>query len=190
MSSLGESFEYERKFIVEDASIVNGIEADFIVQSYIALREGYVVRMRLVVDVEGESYKRLPQGALDSMWWTFIVNGEWTVRRGVLTVKAPGVEGIRYEAELELPPEVAVHFCRLADNVIIKERYPVIHGDDLWVVDVFLGQNAPLVVAECERDVPVVDLDIPSFCGREITGDFRYSNECLAAFPYGSRGDA
>jgi hypothetical protein len=185
---LDESFEFERKFLVGERSIVVGVDPDLIIQSYLTIREGYVVRVRLHVDADGQFLPDVTNENLDAVWWSYVANGEWVVRRGVLTVKTPGVSGIRFESELELPPEVALHFCRLSDNVIIKLRYPIIWGEDLWVIDIFCGQNSPLMLAECERDEPVDELDVPSFCGREVTGDFRYSNECLAAFPFGTWG--
>ena len=63
-------------------------------------------------------------------------------------------------------------------------------GDDGWVVDVFAGGNAPLVVAEVERGGPVTDLVVPSFCVTEVTDDPRFANDALARAPYGTWGDA
>ena len=52
------------------------------------------------------------------------------------------------------------------------------------MIDEFCGENRPLVVAECERTSPVVDLEIPSFATAEITGDSRFSNDELVNSPY------
>lgn len=182
------TFEFERKFLVSDRSIVEKMEGNLIVQSYLAVREGYVVRVRIHMDLLEKIEPLDNPELLEASWWKFVDNRKWIPREGIITVKSPGIDGIRYEAELELAPEVAVHFCRLADNVIIKLRYPVVWGDDLWIVDVFCGNNAPLIMAECERDQPIISLSVPDFCAEEVTNDFRYSNECLAMFPFGTRG--
>ena len=65
-----------------------------------------------------------------------------------------------------------------------KTRHAVWLGGDGWVVDVFGGGNAPLVVAEVERGGPVTDLTIPTFCVTELTDDPRFSNDGLARAPY------
>ena len=52
------------------------------------------------------------------------------------------------------------------------------------MLDEFLGANAPLVVAECERGGPVTDLTIPDFCVTEVTDDPRFANDALAGTPF------
>ncbi|PRC56775.1 hypothetical protein C6A85_36905, partial [Mycobacterium sp. ITM-2017-0098] len=49
--------------------------------------------------------------------------------------------------------------------------------------------NAPLLLAEVERNGPVVDLAIPSFCTTEVSEDDRFRNEYLAHHPFGSWAD-
>ena len=53
-----------------------------------------------------------------------------------------------------------------------------------WVVDVFAGANAPLVIAEVERSDPEAPLTIPPWCGEEITGRGELSNAALAMRPW------
>ena len=57
-------------------------------------------------------------------------------------------------------------------------------GEDGWVVDRFLADNAPLLVGEVERARPVTDLAIPDFCVTEVSEDPRFGNEYLAHHPF------
>ena len=61
------------------------------------------------------------------------------------------------------------------------------HGLDLpggdWVLDVFEGGNAPLLVAEVELEHPDQPVDLPAWCVRELTGRRDLSNAALAARP-------
>lgn len=54
--------------------------------------------------------------------------------------------------------------------------------DPFFEVDVFQGPLAGLVIAEVELKHELQAFTPPSWLGREITGDKRYSNESLAKF--------
>ncbi|MEB3158340.1 MAG: CYTH domain-containing protein [Synechococcus sp.] len=100
-----------------------------------------------------------------------------------LTLKAPAEGYARHEFEYSVPLEDAEALWRLAPHRLSKTRYTLnLDGGD-WVVDCFAGENAPLVLAEVELPVLDVALEIPSWCGREITGDNRWSNAALASQP-------
>ncbi len=89
----------------------------------------------------------------------------------------------RLEFEYEIPSADAEALLALTDQQLCKIR----HGLDLaggdWVLDVFEGDNAPLVVAEVELAHPDQPVDLPAWCVREITGRRDLSNAALAAFP-------
>lgn len=70
--------------------------------------------------------------------------------------------------------------------MVLKVRSSVWLGEDGWIIDRFLAGNAPLMMAEVERDGPVVDLTIPSFCTTEVSEDDRFRNEYLAEHPFGT----
>ena len=100
-----------------------------------------------------------------------------------LTLKAPAGGYARHEFEYPLPLADAEDLWLLAPQQLTKTRYALnLPGGD-WVVDCFAGENAPLVLAEVE--LPSVDapLELPSWCGLEITGDNRWSNAALASNP-------
>lgn len=177
MSGYGD-FEFERKFFVDDLPAVAASDPApaLIVQAYLFGADGYAVRVR----VQGTAPATVdaPVGALlDAL-------GDDAV--GTMTAKGPAVGGTRYEAERELDAQVAGQIVRRAGDVVVKVRYSAWLGEDGWVLDRFLGGNAPLVLAEVERATPVVDLDIPDFCRTEVSEDDRFRNEYLARHPYGS----
>lgn len=67
---------------------------------------------------------------------------------------------------------------------IEKTRYHVPHGDHLWEIDVFDGDNAGLVVAEVELKDENEAFAMPPWAGEEVSHDTRYYNVCLVNHPY------
>jgi adenylate cyclase len=175
-------FEFERKFFVRELPAVAASDPSpaLIVQSYLFAADGYAVRVRVQgcapTDLDAD-----PGGLLDAL-------GDDSI--GTMTAKGPAVGGTRYEAERELDPLVAAQIVRRADHVITKIRYSVWLGEDGWIIDRFLGVNAPLLLAEVERGSPVVNLAIPAFCAAEVSEDDRFRNEYLAHHPYDTWADA
>jgi adenylate cyclase len=100
-----------------------------------------------------------------------------------------GRGGIRSELEVEL---TAAQFDTLWEATsgrrIEKTRYEIRHAGAIMEVDVYHGELAGLVTAECEfasaaesrRFVP------PDWFGREVTNDPAYKNQSLAVRPRGS----
>jgi len=173
-------FEFERRFIVRNFPEDYRDTPALIVQSYFLAADGYAIRVRcqasnLVADFDemrdGKEILRKYREAVDF---------------AAITVKGPAAGGTRYESERAIDPGVAVELVLRGSNLVIKERYSVWLGEDGWVVDVFGGENAPLIIAECERSSPVTNLEIPNFCITEITDDHRFSNDALAHHPYGA----
>ncbi|MFO8237181.1 MAG: CYTH domain-containing protein [Prochlorococcaceae cyanobacterium] len=106
--------------------------------------------------------------------------------------QAPEAEGqgqgglVRQEFEYPIPPADAGALLALTRRQLRKRR----HGLDLaggdWVVDVFEGANAPLVVAEVELERPDQPVAVPPWCGLELTGRHELSNAALAHNPLAS----
>jgi CYTH domain-containing protein len=101
-----------------------------------------------------------------------------------MTVKGPSLGGTRYEVEHTLDPYVAIELVKRGGKTIIKNRYSAWIGQDGWVIDIFGGDNAGLIIAECERMSPVVDLEIPKFCIEEVTDNSDFTNDSLVNVPY------
>ena len=177
MSDTGHGdFEFERKFFLLEVPAVAASDPRPVViaQAYLFAADGYAVRVRLQGSVPTELDTPLPE----------LVAALCGDGIGTMTAKGPAAGGTRYEAERELDPLVAGQIVARAPHVVLKVRSSVWLGEDGWVIDRFLGGNAPLVLAEVERGGPVVDLTIPSFCTTEVSEDDRFRNEYLAEHPF------
>ncbi len=180
MDSLGLDFEFERRFFVAEMpeQLLSGVTPDLIVQTYFLASQGYGLRIRLQAtslnrevpeDISGKEAVELFADDFDLC---------------VLAAKGPYTGGTRYEAERVLDVNVGTQMSLLGGTTLTKLRYGVWLGQDGWVIDRFLGDNKPLIVAECERTGPVVDLEIPAFCVEEVTEDRRFSNDALTVKPF------
>ncbi|GAA2542095.1 hypothetical protein [Mycolicibacterium diernhoferi] len=170
-------FEFERKFFVRELPAVATSDPSpaLIVQAYLFAADGYAVRIRLQGPAP-DTLDGTPAALVQRL-------GEDAI--GTMTAKGPAAGGTRYEAERNLDPMVAGQIVSRAEHVVAKVRYSAWLGEDGWVLDRFLGGNAPLVLAEVERGSPVVDLTIPGFCLTEVSEDDRFRNEYLAHNPFG-----
>ena len=66
---------------------------------------------------------------------------------------------------------------------ITKIRYQLKINKKNWVVDVFEEANSCLKIAEIELNSESEEIQIPSWCGQEITGIKSLSNASLAIAP-------
>lgn len=174
-------FEFERKFFVRELPAVAASDPApaLIVQAYLFAADGYAVRVR----VQGPAPAELGTTAAE------LADAPGDESIGTMTAKGPAVGGTRYEAERELDPLVAAQIVRRSEFVVAKVRYSMWLGEDGWIIDQFLGRNAPLLLSEVERGGPVVDLAIPSFCVSEVSEDDRFRNEHLAHHPFSTWAD-
>ena len=129
---------------------------------------------------------RITQGYLNS-------HPERTVRvriwgeQGFITVKGIGSgSGMkRFEWEKEIPVEEARELIALCEpGVIDKVRHRIPVGEHIFEVDVFMGENEGLILAEVELEQENEYFQRPEWLGEEVTGDPRYYNAALAKKPY------
>jgi adenylate cyclase len=106
--------------------------------------------------------------------------------KAYITIKGE-VQGIsRSEFEYAIPLEDAHAMLLLCDGPLIeKTRHLIPHEGHVWEVDVFHGKNEGLIIAEIELTKETQDVPIPEWVGKEVTGDHRYYNSCLAVHPLG-----
>jgi adenylate cyclase len=153
--------EVERKFLVEGEAWRDGVtSATHIVQGYIAASATATVRVR----IKGEHAYLTLKGATS------------------------GIE--RSEFEYEIPVDDArAMLAKLATGPVIdKVRHLVPVGDHTWEVDIFAGDNAPLVMAEVELAHADEPFELPDWAGQDVSADRRYYNANLAREPYSRWG--
>ncbi|MFA1621466.1 CYTH domain-containing protein [Rhizobium mongolense] len=145
--------EIERKFLVRNDGWRAKAETKSILrQGYIASMDDRSVRVR-------------------------ILDG----KRARLTIKIGRNTVTRDEFEYEIPVSDAEELMQSTIGLVIeKTRYRVPHDNFVWEVDVFAGAHRGLVIAEVEMKSENDDPSRPAWLGREVTGDFRYSNQALA----------
>lgn len=177
-------FEFERRFVARNVpATLLETNPTLIVQSYLLSDEGWAVRIR----AQAPGVAATLDPAADEL--ALLEAHVDAVDFGAVTVKGPMNAGTRYEAEREIDPTVAVELVRRGGGRVAKLRHAVWLGEDGWVIDVFAGRNAPLVVAEVERGGPVTDLAIPDFAVTEVTVDPRFANDALARSPFSAWAD-
>jgi adenylate cyclase len=129
--------------------------------------------------------RRLAQGYLGA------VGGKASVRVRVgggearFNIKASVVGSSRAEYDYEMPMQDAEEIlASLCVGRVEKVRHLIDHGDHVWEVDEFSGDNAGLIVAEIELSDRDEDFDRPDWLGEEVTDDARYYNHALAQKPF------
>jgi CYTH domain-containing protein len=180
MSNITKEFEYERRFFCKEfpEQYDSGFMPTLIIQNYYLSEDGYAIRIRVQsMDLQVKMTKNTdPLEILENYYDKFDL--------AQFTVKGPSVGGTRYEVEQSVDPLVAKEMIKRGGKTIIKNRISSWISNDGWVVDLFGGKNHDLIIAECERMSPVVDLEIPPFCLEEVTDDKRFSNDSLVNTPY------
>lgn len=149
--------EIERKFRVCGDFRLSAVRSQRMKQGYICATSGKTVRVRLAGN------------------------------QAFLTIKGPsGANGwSRYEFEQAIFIHDAEELLQLCEpGIIDKERFYIPAGQHTWEVDVFHGENEGLVIAEIELGSEEDTFDHPVWLGREVTGEKRYYNAMLSAYPY------
>lgn len=91
----------------------------------------------------------------------------------------------REEVEVSINPEVGKKLMdTILDKLIHKVRYIVSYKGLFIEVDMFLGDNTGLVLAEIELDSEDQILDLPTWIGKEVSYDPKYYNNNLINEPF------
>ena len=147
--------EIERKFLVSNlnACLQRYTTSRSIVQGYLSFDPARTVRVRK------------------------------TDTKAFLTIKGKSnaTGDTRFEWEKEIPENEATQLLDLClGQIIRKTRYVVPHQSHLFEVDVFSGKLQGLVIAEVELSAADEQIDLPTWIGKEVTGDSQYYNSDLA----------
>ena len=115
---------------------------------------------------------------------------EWTTRiriidnnQAYITLKSSLNGLVNNEFEYSIPIRDATELIKLSKYKIIKTRYQLKINNKNWVVDLFDGSNYSLKIAEIELKSESEEIQVPSWCGQEITGFKSLSNAFLAKIP-------
>ena len=148
--------EIERKFLVKTGAWQPEVVATRICQGYLLSSQARVVRER----TKGN--------------------------KAFLTIKGANNGIVRDEFEYEIPINDAElllhHYCE--QPLLEKLRYQERHCGHEWEIDVFLGANEGLIVAEVELKAENEQLELPAWAGEEVSTDSRYFNVNLIKNPY------
>ena len=149
--------EIERKYLIDPRKwqLVDKPVGHFYRQGYLSSDQNKVIRVRL------------------------------TDKSGFLTIKGATKGMSRPEYEYVIPHEEAKELLdSFAESELTKVRYKIKFGQHIWEVDVFLGKNEGLIVAEIELSNETEHFDLPTWVGQEVTDDNRYYNSNLTINPY------
>jgi CYTH domain-containing protein len=71
-------------------------------------------------------------------------------------------------------------------SVLAKTRFQVAYAGRRWELDVYSGENEGLLIAEIELESGADIVELPTWLGREVTGEARYYASRLARNPFRS----
>ncbi|GAB2624158.1 CYTH domain-containing protein [Emticicia sediminis] len=108
-----------------------------------------------------------------------------TDTKGFMTIKGKSEGATRAEFEYEIPKEEAIQLLDMfAVSDLTKYRHKTVFAEKLWEVDVFLGENEGLIVAEIELSSEDEIFDLPDWAAEEVTGEKKYYNSNLSTLPF------
>jgi CYTH domain-containing protein len=153
--------EIERKYVVDPKQWKPKDAGVHFKQGYLSSHKERVVRIR----IEGATAKLTVKG----------------ITRGIR----------RAEFEYAIPVGDAVTMLdTLCEQPLIeKRRYKEVIGGRTWEIDVFLGDNEGLVLAEVELKSEDDEIEVPPWAIREVSNDPRYYNSNLLKLPYKAWGN-
>jgi len=95
-----------------------------------------------------------------------------------------GTHRMEYEYSIPLTEGLEILNSLCEKPIIEKTRHLVPYKQHIWEIDVFIGDNEGLIVAEVELSAIGESFDIPAWVGKEVTEDLRYYNNNLCQHPY------
>ena len=150
--------EIERKFLVKNLDFkTESFEKKYIKQGYLNSNKNRTVRIRVSDD------------------------------KAFITIKGKSNTAgtSRFEWEKEIPFSEAVELLVLCEPYLIeKQRYLIKKGIHTFEVDLFLGDNSGLIVAEIELSAESEGFEKPTWLAKEVTGELKYYNSSISKLPF------
>lgn len=103
--------------------------------------------------------------------------------KAFLTIKGPG-QISRLELEYNIPIKDAKKLLKLTNIKVEKIRYLYPFEGKIWEIDIFLGENKGLAIAEIELKSIKETFKKPDFILKEVSLESKFSNAQLALNPY------
>ena len=179
-----ENHEIERRFFVDEGTSKvwqKGESKSRIMQFYIDPSQIYIKDRMLL-------YNSVEVLRADEKSVLISTTKKWTARirykddKTILTLKSKRSKSTALELEWEIEREKGEEIFLMDDFPSIEKTRYNWRGSDqmLWEVDEFEGGLNGLILAEVELPSEDHTVEIPSWIGREITGDKSWSNAALA----------
>ncbi|MGZ4000130.1 MAG: CYTH domain-containing protein [Mucilaginibacter sp.] len=106
-------------------------------------------------------------------------------KEAYINLKSKNSQVSRNEYEYEIPLQDAKEILKaFTQNGTEKTRYVIPFAGKHWEVDVFMGDNEGLIVAEIELESEDEVFEKPEWVTEEVTEDGRYTNAALAKHPF------
>ena len=151
---------------------------------------GVEIERKFLIDHEKWDLLNKPDGVHYRQGY-ILNNGQETIRvrvsdrQGFLNLKSKVSSMTRKEYEYEIPLAEAIEILNaFTKHRTEKIRYRIPFETKIWEVDVFLGDNAGLIVAEIELTGESDKFIKPDWITTEVTDDGRYSNASLSVHPF------
>src|ERR1700753_399812 len=148
------------------------------------------IERKFLVDHEKWAKLDKPEGT-DYQQVSMVSNEHQTIRvrisdkQGYLTLKSKISSMSRKEYEYEIPLEDGIEILEaFTKQGTEKVRYLISFAGKVWETDVFLGDNAGLIVAEIDLKSEDEPFEKPDWVTYEVTDDGRYSNAALSKHPF------
>jgi adenylate cyclase len=151
---------------------------------------GKEIERKFLIDQQKWDSLTKPEGKLFRQGY-LLTDKDKTIRvratesKGFLTIKGQTIGATRMEYEYEIPVGEAIE---LLDNFSLSElsktRYEIPFSGKFWEVDVFLGDNKGLIVAEIELESENETFDLPDWVTTEVTEEEKYYNSNLTVKPF------
>ena len=152
------SLEIERKFLIKNLDFkTESFEKKYLKQGYLNADKNRTVRIRIADE------------------------------KAFITIKGKSNKAgtTRFEWEKEIPLSEAEELLLLCEpSIIEKHRYLIKKGTHTFEVDVFLGDNQGLIVAEVELNSENETFEKPTWLGNEVTGELKYYNSSISKLPF------
>jgi CYTH domain-containing protein len=194
--------ENERKFLVKDLSVLNGLSGSPIRQRYL---EGTPVEVRIyrtsdeaaivlttpdkracsltripAQDADELIAKYAPGGLVDKSLVVIRVRMGHTAGSSKITIKGPTQDNSRDEYEYSMATDHASYWMGYENgHVIAKTRFRVPVDGYVFEVDEFHGPLKTLFLAEVEYEGDGSRIPLPDWLGEEVSDDPRYFNSNL-----------